>query len=150
MRKVMLFVAVLGLFGSLWAANPFIGTWKINMAESSPIPPHESGIIKIEAQDNGLKVVSDEVGADGKATRTEYAAKYDSKDYPVTGNPNVDTVAITRIDANTVEAVWKKGGIAVGRNRGVVSKDGKTMTVTTKGKNAQGQEVTNTLVLNKE
>jgi hypothetical protein len=150
MHKAMLFLAVFGLVGSLWAAAPFIGTWKVNIAESSPIPLLKSGIVKIEPQDNGLRVVFDRVGADGKVTHTEYAAKYDGKDHPVTGDPNVDMVALTRIDANAVEAVWNKGGREVGRNRGIVSRDGKTMTVITRGNNEQRQEVTNTLVLNKQ
>jgi hypothetical protein len=149
MRKAMLFLAVFGLVSSLWAADPFVGTWKVNIAKSIPTPPPKSGIVKIEAQDNGFKVVFDGVSADG-VTHMEYAAKYDGKDYPVTGDPNADTVALTKIDANTVEPVWKKGGMEVSLQRGVVSKDGKTMTLTTKGKNAQGQEVTNTLVLNKQ
>jgi hypothetical protein len=149
MRKAMLFLAVFGLIGSLWAADPFVGTWKVNIAKFSPTPPPTSGIVRIEAQVSGLKVVFDGVSADG-ITHMEYAAKYDGKDYPVTGAPNVDTVALTRIDTNTGEAVWKKGGIEVSRQRGVVSKDGKTMTLTPKGKNAQEQEVTNILVLNKQ
>jgi len=34
MKKVMLLVAVFGLVGSLWAADPLIGTWKLNVAKS--------------------------------------------------------------------------------------------------------------------
>ena len=35
MRMALLFFAVLGLAGSLWAADPIIGTWKLNVEEST-------------------------------------------------------------------------------------------------------------------
>ena len=38
MRKIILFLAVLGLSGSLWAADPIIGTWKLNVAKSTYEP----------------------------------------------------------------------------------------------------------------
>ena len=34
MRKVMLFLIVFALAGSLWAADPIIGTWKLNISKS--------------------------------------------------------------------------------------------------------------------
>jgi hypothetical protein len=30
MRKAMLFLAVLGLAGPLWAGEPWVGTWKVS------------------------------------------------------------------------------------------------------------------------
>ncbi len=35
MRKALLFFAVLGLAGSLWGADPLIGTWKLNVSKSN-------------------------------------------------------------------------------------------------------------------
>ena len=34
MRKAMLLLAVFGLMGTLWAADPSLGTWKLNLAKS--------------------------------------------------------------------------------------------------------------------
>jgi hypothetical protein len=34
MRKALLLFAVLGLAGSLWAADPRVGIWKLNAAKS--------------------------------------------------------------------------------------------------------------------
>jgi len=34
MKRVMFLLAVFGLAGSLWAADPIIGTWKLNMGKS--------------------------------------------------------------------------------------------------------------------
>jgi hypothetical protein len=36
MRKAMLLLVVLGLAGSLWAADPLIGTWKLATFPATP------------------------------------------------------------------------------------------------------------------
>jgi hypothetical protein len=45
MRKIMLFLAVFGLVGSLWAADPTMGTWKLNLAKSK-IPASDAANLK--------------------------------------------------------------------------------------------------------
>ena len=76
----------------------------------------------------------------------EFQAKFDGKDYPFTGNPDADVIALKHIDANTIETVSKLKGKVTLTVRGVVSSDGKTMTLTQTGKNAQGAEVKNVLL----
>ena len=78
------------------------------------------------------------------------AAKFDGKDYPFTGNPNADTVALKRIDSHTIETQWKKGGKPTITVRTTISKDGKTRTSTQTGKNAQGQDVNNVVIYEKQ
>jgi hypothetical protein len=80
----------------------------------------------------------------------EFTANYDGKDSPVTGNPDADTVARTRIDANTVQTISKKGGKVMTTQTSAVSSDGKTRTVTTKGVNASGQQVSNVAVYERQ
>jgi hypothetical protein len=155
MRKhsiVVLTVVIFTLFlvTVALAADPHIGTWKINVAKSKfPGPPPKSDTLTMTAQDNGYKLVEDRVKADGKAIHIEYAAKYDGKDYPVPGEV-ADTVAMRKIDANTFEGVAKKAGEEVLRAQEVFSKDGKTLTVTEKGKDAKGQAFNDTLVYDKQ
>ena len=81
---------------------------------------------------------------------TRYTANYDGKDYPLAGVPNADTVSLKRIDARTTERTDKKDGKVVQTLARVVSQDGKTMTVTSKGTNAQGQTVNNVAVWEKQ
>ena len=81
------------------------------------------------------------MSATGAKTVSVYTANYDGKPYPITGSEIADTVTLKRVDAQTSERTDRKGGQAVLRFIGVVSKDGKTMTVTIKGTNAQGQAV---------
>ncbi|MGH9660213.1 MAG: hypothetical protein ACRD96_16810, partial [Bryobacteraceae bacterium] len=72
------------------------------------------------------------------------------KDNPLSGNDNADTIAVTRIDGWTFEAMLKKRGKVMTTVRNTVSRDGKTMTVTAKGVNAKGQPVSSTTVFAKQ
>ena len=152
MRKVMLSLAVLGLAGSLWAADPFIGTWKTNVAKSKSVPSQlkRIAITKIEAQGNSYKWTYDIVEANGRILHSEWSGKLDGKDYPVTGNPAVDTTARKKTGTNSYVYVSKKGGKIVSSGQVVVSKDGKTAINTNRQKNAKGQEWTSVAVSNKQ
>ena len=137
---------------SAQATDPRVGTWTLNLAKSkySPGPPPQSQTLKIEPSGQGEKVTSDVVAADGTRTMTQYTANFDGKDYPLTGSQIADTVSLKRIDARTTERTDKKGGTVAQTIRRVVSADGKTMNVTVEGKNAQGQEMSNVIVFEKQ
>jgi len=132
--------------------DPFIGTWKLHLAKSkySPGPPPKSQTVTFEAVGQGVKVTVKGTDAEGKPIDTQSTANYDGKDYPVTGNPNWDTVARKRIDAYKMEITRKKAGKVVSTATSVVSKDGKTRTVTEKGVNSKGEKISNTLVYDKQ
>ena len=137
---------------SAQASDARIGTWKLNVAKSkySPGPAPQSVTMKVEASGQGEKATTEGVNAAGAATKTEYTANYDGKDYPMTGSQNADMVSLKRVDARTMERTDKKGDKVVLTSTRVVSEDGKTMTVTTKGTNAQGQAVDNVTVWEKQ
>jgi len=133
------------------ADNPFVGTWKLNLTKSyytQRVPKTETW--KIEAQENGQKDIFDGVDAYGKAYHVVASPKYDGRDYPVTGNPALDTVSLKKIDAKTIESLTKKGGKEVERGRIVLSRDGKTITSTDKGKDSSGKDYTNITVYDKQ
>ena len=135
------------------AADSSVGTWKVNLAKSKydPGPPPKGpNVVKIEADGDGIKVTNDGVNAQGQPTHVTYSAKYDGKDYPESGNPNVDTISIKRIDANTIETTTKKGGKVVATSRVVISGGGKVRTTTQDGTNAQGQKTHNVIVAEKQ
>lgn len=136
----------------LWAADPALGTWKLNVAKSkfSPGPPPKSGTIVYEAVGDAIKRSGETVDAKGVATNMQYTASFDGKDYPVTGSPLFDAIATKRVDDHTAEATLKRGGKVVGSGRRVVSKDGKSMTITVKATNAEGQQVNNVSVYEKQ
>jgi hypothetical protein len=135
------------------AGDPQVGSWKLNIAKSkySPGPAPKSATTKIEAAGAATKVIVDQVEADGTVRHWEFTANYDGKDTPVTGNnPDADMVARTRVDANTVKTISKKGGKVTTSQTSAVSSDGKTRTVTTTGTNAAGKAVNNVAVYDKQ
>src|SRR5262245_7706515 len=140
--------------GALLAqSDPQVGVWKVNLAKSkySPGPAPKSATTRIEAAGATTKVIVDQVAGDGTARHWEFTANYDGKDSPVTGNnPDADMVARTRINPNTVQTISKKAGKVTTTQTSVVSADGKTRTVTTKGVNASGQQVSNVAVYEKQ
>jgi hypothetical protein len=132
--------------------DPSIGTWKLNLAKSkfSPGPPPKSQTLTYEAVEQGVKVTVKGEDAEGKPIDSQYTANYDGKDYPVTGNPNWDAITLKRIDAYTVEFTRKKAGKVVGTGTSVISKDGKTRTITAEGVNAKGEKTSSTAVYEKQ
>lgn len=152
---VVLAVAVLAVtaLAAEQAKDPFVGTWRLNVAKSkySPGPAPKSITSTYEAAGQGYKVTVNNEPASGPAQQYSYTSTLDGKDTPVTGNnPNADTIAVKRIDANTLELVNKKAGKVTTTQRNVVSADGKTRTVTTTGTDAQGQKVNNVAVFEKQ
>ena len=129
-----------------------IGTWKVNVAKStfSPGPAPKSRTLTFEAVGQGVKLSVEGVNADGSKAAISYTANYDGKDVPVTGSATLDTVSWKRINATTVEETDKKGGKVFGTLTRVVSADGKSLTVTFKGTNPQGQAVNNVIVFDKQ
>ena len=152
LAAVLSVVLGIGLFDvSAQAKDPRVGNWKLNVAKSkySPGPAPQSQTLKIEAVGKGEKVTSEVVNTDGTKATTQYTANFDGKNSPITGSPNADTVALKRIDSRTTERTDKKDGKVTLVLRRVVSQDGKTMTVTVKGKNAKGETVNNVVVFEK-
>ena len=79
-----------------------------------------------------------------------YDAKFDGKDYAVTGVANADTVSVKRVGADTIQATMKKGDQVVMTVTSKVSTDGNTRTSTFHGKDAQGRTVHNVVVYDKQ
>src|SRR5262245_47179575 len=133
-------------------SDPRIGTWKLNVAKSkySPGPAPQSLTVKVEPAGQGEKVTAEFVNADGTRTTTQYTANFDGKDAPLTGSQIADKVSLKRVDARTTVRTDKKGDKVAQTLTRVVAQDGKTMTVTTKGTNAQGQAVDNVAVFDKQ
>ena len=153
MRKAMLLLAVFGLVGLAWAADdPFIGTWKLNVAESKlPFSLPKSQVTKIVIQSDGfIKSTNDIVEPDGAIRHTEWVGKRDGKDYPLKGGPTGYTISVTLTDTNSTEQISRINGQEVARFQVIVSDDGKTMTAKGKWKDAEGKEITGVTVSDKQ
>lgn len=126
-------------------ADPQAGTWEMNLAKSTFVEggPHPKGeTVVIEEIEGGLKVNS--------SAGFQFTAKYDGKDYPMTGSAAANGVALRRIDANTIETVRKKDGKTVTSNITFISGDGKTRSNVFQGKNAKGEPITWIAVFDKK
>jgi hypothetical protein len=134
--------------------DPWLGTWKVNLEKSKYDPgpkPTEAAEVKIEPAPNGMKTTIDAVSPQGEKTHTETVAAFDGKDYPVKGGQNPDaTSSLKRIDARSFENQAKVGGKATVTTVVAISPDGKTLTATQTGTNAQGQAIKNVIVADKQ
>ena len=157
MKRVLFMLSLVVLSsGPLFAqGNPFVGTWKLNLAKSKfePGPAPKSQTRTIVAQGDGAKYTFDGVAPDGKPFSYSFTVKYDGKDYPVTGTgmpAGADTIAIRLVGINKAEATQKKGGKEVAEAEAEVSKDGKVSTVKIKGKTVDGKEFHSETVYDKQ
>lgn len=155
MKKLSLTLcaALLLAVTTLQAADNYLGTWTLNVAKSKydPGPAAKSQTTKLEAVAGGaMKEIGDRVNADSSKTHWEWTAKFDGKDYPVMGDPDRDTVALKRVDDNTVEVTNKKAGKVTNSMKIVVAKDGKSRTNEAAFTNAKGVKVHNILFFDKQ
>jgi hypothetical protein len=136
------------------ADDPFNGTWKLNPAKSTYSPARPVGpaaTLKYDATADQLTSTTEEIDPEGKPYSNRYTARYDGRDVPiVAGLLGADTIALTRVDASTIEATLKRGGKIIGTSTRVLSRDGQVMTITTVGTNAGGVHVKNVAVFEKQ
>jgi hypothetical protein len=139
--KTLLVGAILALgTNAALAADAAVGTWKLNVAKStfSPGPAPKSQTRSYAESAQGLTLTLKTVAADSKESTSTLTFKDDGKPYPVTGSPDFDMVAVTRVDALNVTSIQTKAGKAVGTGSRSVSKDGKTLTFSAKLTDANG------------
>jgi hypothetical protein len=135
--------------------NPLIGKWKINLAKTkyNAGTPPKNQVITYDMVGDALRLTAEIDNAQGHQTNS-YTARYDGKDYPFTSTARDavkgQTVRLKRIDANTTQRTTYFNGKQIGTVTEVVSKDGKTLTRTQKGVNAQGQPIDNVQILNRQ
>jgi hypothetical protein len=148
----VLAILVPAVTASATSVDPYLGNWKLNVAKSSfkPGPAPQSSMVTFEAAGEAMKVSVKSVGSDGAPMEMSYTAGADGKESPVTGSPDYDAVSMKTVNANQRETVRMKGGKIVQTAAGVVSKDGKVLTVTTKGTNGKGQKINNVAVYDKQ
>jgi len=132
-------------------SDPLIGTWQLNPAKSKFSPgPGPKGQLRIYARSGDAeKLTAKGVDAEGKPTLVQYTANYDGKDYAIHGSSGGDRISLQRVDAFTTVSSQKRAGKAVITTTRVVSSDGKTLKVTSKGTTAQGETIDTVMVFEK-
>ena len=152
-RKTMLLALAMCVAGATtsFAADPQMGTWKLNEAKSKfSAGATKNSTVVYEAAGDNVKVVVDGVDGTGQKIHSEWTGKFDGKDYAVTGDATGDMRAYKKLNDRTMTFNQKKAGKIILSGRIVVSADGKSRTVTTKGTNAQGKPASATAVYDKQ
>jgi hypothetical protein len=135
------------------ADSPFVGTWKLNSVKSKlEGSGHEgaNGTVRLEQDGAGLKASLKIITAQGQSIVYSYQLTLDGKPVKVTGTAEFDEVETTRVNDRTFNAIGKKDGKLVFTDHRALSSDGKTITVTRKGTNPQGQAHMSTFVFDRQ
>jgi hypothetical protein len=132
--------------------DPFLGTWQLNLAKSkySPGPPPRSDTVTYQAEGQRLRLTFDVIDAQGNPAKGVLILFDDGRSYPVAGLRAFDAYSYKRINNSTYEVTRIKTGKVVQTLTDVVSADGKTMTLTATGVNANGQQINNVVVYDKQ
>lgn len=133
----LLFATAAGSF----AANPHIGTWRLNEAKSK-LPPGmgKNSTVTYTEEGDKIKVTVDGTDHDGKPVHSVWVGKFDGKAYPVKNNPSYNAIGYRVINDHTNEIQALKDGKLVWSGTITVAKDGKSRTVSIHGTDANGKK----------
>jgi hypothetical protein len=156
MRCGGLTVAMLAVFvASAWPQTPAVvqppiaGIWKLNPEKSNTrVPPDYVEIRQYRLRPDGFLVGLLITGNAQGYRYLQFTAKSDGKDYPeysdqivadmiAAGKQTPRTYSEKLIDEYTTEWIDKVDGKITGQGKKIVSKDGKTLTITVDGAPAQ-------------
>ena len=129
-----------------------VGTWKLNVAMSkfNPGPAPKSDTRTYAPSAQGVTVMIKIVGADGKEVSVQTRYIIDGKQHPFPGSPDYDSITVWRVDDSKIEYTLQKGRDVVETGSSSVSKDGKVLTLISKGATATGEVYGDTLVFDRE
>lgn len=148
-------VAVFAIPVAAQAPDSWLGIWKLNVAKSKwdagSSAPKSQTVAQVAITGGGMKSNVDMVDSQGKSIHTELTTMFDGKPTVVSGAADAKTTRVyKRIDGRTYEFSTLVNNKVTSTTRSVTSADGKTRTVTTTGKNAQGAAYTNVVVYDKQ
>jgi lipopolysaccharide export LptBFGC system permease protein LptF len=155
MMKTQIAVIALALSfiaaGACFAANPQLGTWKLNEAKSKfAAGMGKNTTVTYTEQKDKIKVTIDGVDKAGKPTHGVWVGKFDGKAYPEKGNVAFDSLAYKMVNDRTNDITAMKGGKTLWTGTITVSKDGKSRTVTINRTDENGKKVSSKAVYDKE
>jgi hypothetical protein len=133
--------------------NLLVGTWKLNLEKSkfSPGPLPRSLTRTTEVVGQSFKSTFEGISAKGSPLKVVVGPySYDEKVYPVTGTLDYDAASFKLVNNSTNEITLTKAGKTVQLNTGILSADGKTYIITNTGVRANGQQINNVAVYDKQ
>src|SRR6059058_2690785 len=125
-----------------FAANPHMGTWKLNEAKSKLVPGMgKNTTVTYAEQKDKIKITVDGVDKDGKPTHSVWVGKFDEKAYPVKGNLPYNSFAYKVVNDRTYDLTAMKDGKMLWTGRSTVAADGKSRTVTLNRTDEKGKKI---------
>ena len=154
MRKALLLFAVLGLAGSLWAADPIIGTWRLNVEKSER---STSAAVPVKEQIEVYREIdNDLIELTLTRTRTDGSFSSSKLTWPVQGGAvkgnrrEGQSLVETLIAPGEWYVTYMRDGKQYLTVHKAVSKDGKTLTQTFKGVDSSGKLIEATAVFDRQ
>ena len=124
-------------------APPWVGAWELDPAQSEyragPSATHET--ISIVPSSGAYRIAINWTDIDGRTVQTDAIARFDGTDVLANGFRVPTTRAFTAVDDHTFEIAEKVNGLVTLRRRAAVSADGRTLTLTERGVDEDGQNV---------
>ena len=135
-----------------FAANPLIGTWKLNEGKSkfAPGAAKNTTVTYAPAKGDMIKCTVDGVDKNGKPIHWTWVGKFDGQPYKIKGSPSFDTLAYKPVNDRTNNTTAMKDGKVVMTATITVAKDGKSRVVTLNGTDASGKKFTDTTYYDKQ
>ena len=147
---VMALVLSFAMTIASFAANPQMGTWKLNEAKSKLVPGmgKNATVTYVEHNDK-IRITVDGVDKDGKPTHSVWIGKFDGKAYPLKGSSSLSAVAYRTVNDRTNDITALKDGKMMWSGKITVAPDGKSRTVTTNGTDPNGKKFSGKAVYDK-
>lgn len=135
-------LVVLAFAGAMFTADPFVGTWKLNLAKSKypdgMVPKDQTVVVSEEGEKIHVTVTG--TNADGSSMLIKYTVPQNGGSGQVQEGP-FDGVSWQVVSAYVRDISTLKGGKQISSHRGVVSKDRKILKVTVNGTDAHGKPI---------
>ena len=147
MRKILGTLIVLACLGIISPAlttaadvNAFVGSWKLNVAKSKYHPgPAPKSLTRTYAKSaQGLNLTYTGADAEGNPTNGSHIINLDGKDYPEADAPDYNSSSAEVIDPSKFVVKQKMNGKIVATLTYVVAANGKQMTLSKQGVDANG------------
>jgi hypothetical protein len=147
---VMTVVLSLATIAASLAANPQMGTWKLNEPKSKiAAGMGKNNTVTYVEQKDKIKITVDGVDKNGKPVHSVWVGKFDGKAYPLKGSHSADAVAYSTVNDRTNDITALKGGKVMWSGKITVALDGKSRTVTTNGTDSNGKKFSSKAVYDK-
>jgi hypothetical protein len=135
-----------------FAANPLIGTWKLNEGKSkfAPGAAKNTTVTYTPAKGDMIKCTVNGVDKNGKPIHWTWVGKFDGQPHAIKGSPSFDTLAYKPVNDRTNNTTAMKDDKVVMTGTITVAKDGKSRVVTLTGTDASGKKFADTTYYDKQ